>query len=122
DDSPVLLFHGDFGGSSPAQLVEAYYEEGRLVPRRTRADLGAQIPSVLRRFRHTDDYARASVDEILGADRLAQARRFAATELRSGVFLSQDDGTYRFTPLPRIVQIAPLQGIAAGDFDGDGHA
>jgi hypothetical protein len=53
---------------------------------------------------------------------LAAARRFAATELRSGVFLSQADGTYRFEPLPRIAQIAPLQGVVAGDFNGDGHA
>ncbi|HTU02034.1 MAG TPA: CRTAC1 family protein, partial [Candidatus Sulfotelmatobacter sp.] len=25
-------------------------------------------------------------------------------------------------PLPRIAQISPLQGVVAGDFDGDGHA
>ena len=55
-------------------------------------------------------------------DKLAAAERFAATELRSGVFLSQPDGTYRFEPLPRIAQIAPVQGIVAGDFDGDGRA
>jgi hypothetical protein len=52
---------------------------------------------------------------------LAAATRFTATELRSGVFLSQRDGTYRFTPLPRLAQIAPVHGIAAGDFDGDGR-
>jgi hypothetical protein len=38
------------------------------------------------------------------------------------VFLSQPDGTYRFEALPRISQIAPLQGIVAADFSGDGHA
>jgi hypothetical protein len=38
------------------------------------------------------------------------------------VFLSQPDGTYRFEPLPRVAQIAPIQGLAAGDFDGDGRA
>ncbi len=58
----------------------------------------------------------------MGDDKLAKAQRFAATELRSGVFLSQGDGTYHFEPLPRVAQIAPLQGIVAGDFDGDGHA
>ena len=36
--------------------------------------------------------------------------------------MSQADGTYRFEPLPRIAQIAQLQGMVAGDFDGDGHA
>jgi hypothetical protein len=38
------------------------------------------------------------------------------------VFLSQPDGRYRFEPLPRIAQIAPIQGLVAGDFDGDGRA
>jgi enediyne biosynthesis protein E4 len=103
-------------------LVEAYYEGDRLYPWRTRPDLGASVPSVLRRFPRNDSYARATLGEILGEDRLAAARRFAATELRSGVLLGGPDGTYRFEPLPRIAQIAPIQGLAAGDFDGDGRA
>ena len=58
----------------------------------------------------------------MGDDALARARRFEATELRSGVFLSQPGGTYRFAPLPRLAQIAPIQGLVAGDFNGDGRA
>jgi len=69
-----------------------------------------------------NDYARATLPEILGADRLAAATRLEATELQSGVFLSQPDGRYRFEPLPRIAQIAPADGLVAGDFGGDGHA
>jgi len=121
-DRPALLYYGDFKGDGGRQLVEAYYENDRIYPRRTRKDLGASIPSVLKRFPRTDYYARATLGEILGEDRLAAAQRFAATELRSGVFLSRPDGTYRFEPLPRIAQISPIQGIAAGDFDGDGRA
>ncbi len=102
-------------------MIEAYYEGDALYPWRTRRDLGAAIPSILKRYPRNDSYARATLGEILGADRLAAARKFAATELRSGVFMSQPDGTYRFEPLPRIAQIAPIQGMVAGDFGGDGH-
>jgi hypothetical protein len=120
---PALLFYGDFkGAGEEPQVVEAYYEGDKLYPWRSRRDLGAAIPSVLRLFPRNDAYARATLGEILGADKLAAAQRFAATELRSGVFLSQPDGTYRFEPLPRIAQISPLQGLAAGDFGGSGHA
>jgi len=80
------------------------------------------FPSLLKRYPQNDNYARATLAEIFGENRLARAQRFAATEFRSGVFLSQPDGTYRFEPLPRVAQIAPMQGVAAGDFDGDGHA
>ncbi len=119
---PALLFSGDFRGNGSNQLIEAYYEGDRLYPWRTRRDLGAAIPSILKRYPRNDAYARATVQEIFGEEKLARARRFAATELRSGVFMSQPDGTYRFEPLPRIAQIAPLQGMVAGDFSGDGHA
>ncbi|HEY1847572.1 MAG TPA: FG-GAP-like repeat-containing protein [Opitutaceae bacterium] len=120
---PALLYYGDFKGEGEEpQVVEATYEGDRLYPWRTRRDLGSAIPWVLKRFPRNDVYARATLGEILGEQRLAAAQRFAATELRSGVFLSQPDGTYRFVPLPRIAQISPIQGLAAGDFDGDGHA
>jgi hypothetical protein len=122
-DRPALLFYGDFKGSSEESLtIEAYYEGDRLYPWRCRKDLGAVIPIVLKRYPKNNSYARATLGEILGEEKLAAAQRFAATEFRSGVFLSQLDGTYRFEPLPRQAQISPLQGLAAGDFDGDGHA
>jgi len=120
---PALLFSGNFRGEGEEPLVvEAYYEGGRLFPWRSRRDLGAAIPSVRRRFPRNNAYARATLGEIVGDERLAAAERFTATELRSGVFLSQPDGTYRFEPLPRIAQISPLQGLAAGYFEGDGRA
>jgi hypothetical protein len=120
---PALLFAGDFKGSGEEpQLIEAYYEGDQLYPWRGRKNLGVAIPSLLKRFPKTDVFARATLSEIFGKEKLAQAERFAATELRSGVFLSQPDGTFRFEPLPRLAQIAPFQGTATGDFDGDGCA
>jgi len=119
---PALIYSGDFNGDGSSKLVEAYYEGDRVYPWRARRDLGAEFPFIFKHFPLNNDYARATVADIFGEDKIAKAQRFAATELRSGVFLSQSDGTYRFEPLPRIAQIAPLQGIVAGDFFGDGNA
>ncbi len=118
---PALLFSGDFKGDGSSQLIEAYYEGDKIYPWRSRRGLSAAIPAIMKRFPRNDAYARATLSAILGEEKLAKAERFAATEFQSGVFLSQPDGTYRFDPLPRLAQIAPLQGLAAGDFDGDGH-
>jgi len=119
---PALLFSGDFRGNGSTQLIEGYYEGDTLYPWRTRRDLAQVLPAIMKRFPTYDSYARATLGQVVGDDRLAKATRFAATEFRSGVFLSQPDGTYRFEPLPRIAQISPLQGMVAGDFDGGGHA
>ncbi|HVT73592.1 MAG TPA: FG-GAP-like repeat-containing protein [Lacunisphaera sp.] len=120
-DHPAVLFYGEFEAGVPPLAVEGYFEDGQLYPWRSRKELAAALPSIRRRFPRNDIYARATLAEILGAERLAAARKFTATELRSGVLLSQPDGTYRYAPLPRLAQVAPVQGIVAGDFDGDGH-
>ena len=120
--APAVLYRGDFKGTGGSQLVEAHYDHGRLVPWRSRKQLVAQIPAIGQSFPTTDGYARATVEELLGAEKLAKARLFTATEFRSGVFLSQPDGHYRFEPLPLAAQVAPGQGVVAGDFDGDGRA
>ena len=121
-EHPAVLYYGDFNGDGGAQIVEGCYEGDRLYPWRSSLILGASMPWILKRYPKNDDFARATLGEIFGDDKLAAARRFAATELRSGVLLSQPDGTHRFEPLPRIAQIAPIFGLAAGDLDGDGRA
>jgi enediyne biosynthesis protein E4 len=116
----ALAFLGEFRGGVPL-LIEAHEENGKLYPWRARHELGAHLPQLLRQFPRNDAFARATLPEILG-ERLDSAQRFEAKELRSGVFLSQPDGSHRFTPLPRIAQIAPFQGVIVADFDADGFA
>ena len=119
---PALMYFGDFGGSEGPQIIEARYDGDKIVPWRSRKELGSVLPSILKTFPKNDVFARQSLEAILGAGKIAAARRFTATEFRSGVFLGQPDGSYRFEALPRIAQIAPIFGLVAGDFDGDGLA
>ena len=121
-ERPALLFYGEFKEGGTPQIIEAHYDGDRVVPWRAYKQLAAAVPSIRKRFPKINDYARTTLGELVGEDRLAAAQRFSATELRSGVLLSQPDGKYRFEALPRIAQIAPWQSVVAGDFDGDGHA
>ena len=123
-EHPALLFRGNFvgRGRSAPKLIEAYYQGDRLYPRQTLKALAGEIRTLTRTFRRNDDYAAATLEEVFTPEILAAADRYAATELRSGVLLSDASGRYRFQPLLRETQIAPMQGLVAGDVDGDGHA
>lgn len=121
-EHPAVLFSGAFDPSGRTQLIEAHYEGDHLYPVRGLPQLGAALPSIGRKFTTFDAYAKATLDQVLPAEQLAAAQRLTATEFRSGVFLSQADGTYTFKALPRLAQISPVFGLAAGDFDGDGLA
>ncbi|HVU35575.1 MAG TPA: FG-GAP-like repeat-containing protein [Opitutaceae bacterium] len=118
---PLRLFVGDFAGSGTPQLVEALDDNGALLPLASRDELASRIPAVRRRFPSNDRYAAATLDQILGRDALSKADVYQAGELQSGILLSQPSGHYQFVPLPRYAQIAPIQGMVAGDFDGDGN-
>lgn len=117
---PATLLYGDFAGNGTKLIVEAVYDGDTLYPLRARADLGGRLPAVLRRFPKNDDFARANLVQVLGKDAVDAATRYEADNFSSGVFLSRPDGTYRFEPFPPAAQMAPLLGIVATDFDGDG--
>ncbi|HEY8994381.1 MAG TPA: FG-GAP-like repeat-containing protein [Lacunisphaera sp.] len=119
---PVLLYAGVSVGGSAPQLIEAQAENGAYYPLRDRDTLAKLLPAALRPFPTAEAYAKAKLTDLFPADVLAAATKLAVTELRSGVFLSQPDGTWKFTPLPRLAQIAPIQALHAGDVDGDGRA
>jgi len=117
---PTLLYSGDLDGSGRPQLIEAQYENGTLVPLRGRSKLAYAFPWLSKKFPTYKAFAAASLADLFGADKLAAVTKLAATEMASGVFLQQQDGTFRFAPLPREAQIAPVNAIVAADLDGDG--
>jgi hypothetical protein len=80
------------------------------------------MPHLAQKFKTYHEFALATVTEIYTESKLNESLRLACHELNSGVFLNDGALGFRFLPLPRIAQIAPVFGAAAGDFDGDGKA
>src|ERR1022692_942448 len=117
---PTVLFAGDLDGSGGEHLVEAQYEDGKLYPVRGRSKLAYSFPWIRRKFPTFDAYSHATIADIFPAEHLAKARRLAATELASGVYLQRPDGTFEFKALPTLAQISPINGIIVRDLDGDG--
>jgi hypothetical protein len=78
------------------------------------------FPWITKKFPTYESYAHATVDEIFPAEQLAKAKRYAATELASGIYYQKADKTFEFKPLPSMAQISPINGIVARDLDGDG--
>jgi hypothetical protein len=119
-EEPTYVYVGDFDGRGHQNIVEAETENGKIYPIRGRSRLAAAFPWLTRKYPTYAAYSRATLNEIFSPDALAKARRLEATELASGIYLQQADGTFAFQPLPRLAQASPINGIAAADFDGDG--
>ncbi|MDQ8205526.1 FG-GAP-like repeat-containing protein [Pelagicoccus sp. SDUM812003] len=117
---PAVLLYGAFQAGGKKHLIEGKYEDGTLYPVRTWDVLKKRVPGLQERFSGNDAYAKASLEQVVGERFLQSSHRFEVTELRSGVLMSSPSGRHQFQPFPLLAQFAPFQGIAAGDFDGDG--
>ncbi len=115
--APVRLYYGDFDGSGQNQILEGYYEDGRLLPRRTRDVIVKAMPFLGRTYPTKAKFGAAALDEIAPLD---EALALEANEFSSGVLINDGRGHFEFRELPRLAQVAPIFGLAAGDFDGDG--
>ena len=117
-DRPYELVVGNFGTSGPG-LVFARRDSltGREMPMESFSRLGGFLPSILDRVASFSDYAKLTVDEVLG-DATRTVGRVGATTFQHTLFLNRG-GRFAASSLPRAAQIAPAFGVVVADFDGD---
>ena len=120
EETPTLLYYGDFKGNAEGEIIEAEYEDETLFPVRGRGCSSRAMPHLKEKFGTFREFAQASLPEIYSPQSLSSAQRFAATTLESGVFLNDGKGRFVFKALPRLAQISPGYGIVATEANGDG--
>jgi len=120
--APRRLYYGDFNQDGVWDMLEAGWDEGlkKEVPERDLRALRTALPSVAAAFATYGSYATASVAQVLG-QALPRAQAVQAIELLSIVLMNRGDH-FEVRALPEPAQWAPVFGIVAADWDGDGHA
>ena len=118
---PARIYYGDMDGSGEPHLIEAKSTAEGPLPVRGRSCSSLAMPFVEERFPTYHDYASALLTDIYAEDSLEQAQTFEAVELSSGILLNNGEGGFDWRPLPRLAQASPANGMAASDYNGDGH-
>ncbi|MDQ8179714.1 FG-GAP-like repeat-containing protein [Pelagicoccus sp. SDUM812005] len=119
---PFKIYFNDFEGTGKCNIVEAKYEGNNLLPVRGRSCSSRAMPSIAEKFPTFHDFGAASLESVYAPEKLQTALVKEATELASGIFINNGTNKkFTFKPLPRLAQIAPIYGIAAADFNGDGN-
>jgi hypothetical protein len=77
--------------------------------------------SLKKKFTNYKSYATATMDEILSPEQRQGALRLKANMLKSCYLRNDGNGKFTLIPLPIEAQVSVLNGMQAGDFDGDGN-
>lgn len=119
-DEPTVAIVGDFNDELRTHIVEAQYVDGKLYPMRGRSKLAYSFPWIAEKYKTYEDFSHATIEDIFDPIRLERTQRLEATELGSGIFYQQADGSFSFARLPAEAQAAPIHTITVGDFNSDG--
>lgn len=120
-EHPFKIFFNDFEGTGKCNIVEAKFEGETLLPVRGRSCSSRAMPSLATKFPTFHDFGAATLDSVYSTDKLQTSLVKEATELGNGILFNNGSGHFTFRRLPRIAQTAPVYGIAAADFNGDGN-
>ncbi len=115
----IRIFYGDFSGSGRIDGIEAYFENGRFVPRRDLQTLSRALPWLAQKFPSNRVFAAANITEVLG-EHIRRAKELRVNWVESTLFLNRGD-RFEVRSLPIQAQFAPAFGICSTDFDGDGY-
>ena len=120
-DEPLCVYASDYDNNGSIDPVMCYYVQGENYLAHPRDDMNAQINAMRSRFITYADYARVPFDEAflpeeLDAAYVVRSERFASSYLEN---LGQ--GKFTIRDLPIETQVAPVNDMAVGDYDGDGR-
>jgi hypothetical protein len=121
-EEPYVVYAGDVALDGGLDVIETEWDGGRQFPLRSAVELGRQMPYFGDRFETFLGYARAPVDTVFGAERLAaQAVRYEARTLEHKLLVNEGGGRFSARPLPLEAQLAAGYGVVVEDLDGDTH-
>lgn len=120
-EQPLRLYVNDYDDNEQVEPILTYHLAGKELPFANFAEVTKQLPSLKKRYLYSQDFARASLTDLFGAEKLDDAVKHQATTLRSMYFEKQDDGRYLVRPLPDALQLSPLMaGAVLTDEKGRG--
>ena len=119
--APLKLYYSDFDRNGTLDIIEAFYDfDGqKYKPLVSLASIGTAVPFLASRLKTHETYSTAGLEKMLGY-RLRSADSLSIITQKSTIFINE--GTqFLAEPLPPAAQFSPAMGVAASDFNGDGH-
>ena len=116
---PVRMYFNDFDDNNIKEQVLSYYVKGREIPFSNMMELQKQIPSIKKKFVYAEDFAKSSLGEILGSDKINSSKVFEANYFESTLYRN-DKGTFVKIEIPKEVQYSTVNAVQYADVNGDG--
>jgi hypothetical protein len=117
---PVSMYYDDFDGNGLREQVLTYYLKGQELPFANKSELDKQMPGLKKQFLYADDFAKASMDNIIDRAKLNKALLYTAETFSNVILINEGSFKYSVKPLPFTVQLSSYNDALCTDLNGDG--
>ncbi|MBK8517973.1 MAG: VCBS repeat-containing protein [Saprospiraceae bacterium] len=120
EKEPVTMYYDDFDQNGTKEQLLTYFLKGREVPFANIIELQKQIPSLKKSFLKAENFAKASIKELLPKTDLSKTTKFEANYFSSCVFINDGKSNFKAVELPYRIQLSSFRTAVPTDINKDG--
>jgi enediyne biosynthesis protein E4 len=106
---PVKMYYYDFDGNGTSEQILTYYVADKEILFTGKGDLDKQLPFLKKKFLYATDFAKASVADLFGQEKLAQSTVLSADYFSNSILINQGNLKFTVQRLPWQAQLSPLK-------------
>ena len=114
-ETPVRMYVSDYDGNGQIEQILTYYLKGREIPFANYAEMMKALPMLKKRYLFSKDFAKASIQDLFGKEKLAKAVLREANTFESMYFENTGNLTFKAHPLPDVLQFSTVNAAAVSD-------
>lgn len=120
DKEPVRLYYNDFDDNGKDEQILTFYMQGKEIPFASKAELEKKIPMLKKKFFYAEDFAKASIEDILSSDKMKNAKILTADYFANAVLINNGSLQFSIQPLPWEAQLTSYKDAVIVDANKDG--
>ena len=120
-EEPLRLYVNDFDDNDQIEQILTYYLQGKETPFATYAELTTQLVHLKKKYLFSKDFAKATLDEIFGAEKIASSQVLEANTMESIYYENTGNLSFQAHVLPDELQLSTINAATVFDFEEDGY-
>ncbi|MCF2506907.1 VCBS repeat-containing protein [Dyadobacter sp. CY107] len=118
-EQPVKMYINDYDGNGRKEPVLTYYLNGKEALFPTKLEMEKQMPVIRKKYIFATEFAKASLGDLVGEDKLKEAQVLSADYFQNAVLVNDGKGNFEVRPLGYKAQWTPFYDAQIIDANGD---
>jgi enediyne biosynthesis protein E4 len=118
-EEPVRMYYNDFDDNGKKEQLLTYYLGGKEIPFATKDELQKQMPGLKKKYLLAEDFAKASLEDLVGSEKIKNAQVTEADYFANSVLINNGNLQFTTLPLPWKAQFSSFRDAAVTDGNHD---